>query len=95
MPTWLRSVLGVVAGLPAIVLGVFTPGTAMALSANATHILMVVGGLGLVGLGIVSQLSSTSDASSATGNKKTALTTLDSGQTAVVPRSYSGHSQKF
>lgn len=50
---------GIVAGLPTIVLGVFTPGTAMALSPGLTHILMVTGGAGLVGLGIVAKAFNT------------------------------------
>lgn len=52
---YLTSVFGTLAGLPAIVLGVFTPGTPMALPDPWTHILMVSGGVGIVGLGIVSK----------------------------------------
>jgi hypothetical protein len=51
----LTTFFGCLAGLPTIVLGVFTPGTAMALSPQYTHILMVTGGVGLVGLGVVSK----------------------------------------
>ena len=52
---WLTSLFGSLAGLPAIVLGVFTPGGSMALPDPWTHILMVAGGVGIVGLGIVSK----------------------------------------
>ena len=50
---------GIIAGLPTIVLGVFTPSTAMQLSAWETHALMVTGGIGLVGLGVVSKAFNT------------------------------------
>lgn len=52
---YLTSIFGTLAGLPAIVLGVFTPGTAMALPPQYTHALMIAGGIGLVGLGLVSK----------------------------------------
>lgn len=59
LQNWLTTVFGILAGLPAIVLGVFTPGTAMALSPQWTHILMILGGIGLVGLGVVSKAFNT------------------------------------
>ena len=52
---YLTTLFGLKAGLPTVVLGVFTPGTALALSPQWTHILMVTGGIGIVGLGIVSK----------------------------------------
>ena len=52
---YLTTLFGIMAGLPTVVLGVFTPGTALALSPQWTHILMVTGGIGIVGLGIVSK----------------------------------------
>jgi ABC-type phosphate transport system permease subunit len=72
---YLTTLFGILAGLPTIVLGVFTPGTAMALSAQYTHILMVSGGIGLVGLGVVSKafnVHSTSDQIAAADSKKAA-----------------------
>jgi hypothetical protein len=55
----LTTVFGVIAGLPAIILGVFTPGSSLALSPAWTHIVMVTGGIGLVGLGVVSKAFNT------------------------------------
>lgn len=55
LQNYLTTLFGILAGLPTIVLGVFTPGTPMALSPDMTHILMIVGGIGLVGLGVVSK----------------------------------------
>lgn len=53
---YLTTVLGMMAGLPGIVLGVFYPGSSYgALSPVWTHHLMVTAGLGVVGLGIVSK----------------------------------------
>jgi len=52
---YLTTAFGILAGLPTIVLGVFTPGSSMALSPTWTHGLMITGGIGLVGLGIVSK----------------------------------------
>jgi len=52
---YLTTLFGILSGLPVIVLGVFSPGTPMALSPAYTHILMVIGGIGLVGLGVVSK----------------------------------------
>jgi hypothetical protein len=52
---YLTTLFGILSGLPVIVLGVFAPGTPMALSPAYTHILMIVGGIGLVGLGVVSK----------------------------------------
>lgn len=52
---YLTTLFGILAGLPAIVLGVFTPGTSMALSVQYTHVLMIAGGVGMVGLGIVAK----------------------------------------
>jgi hypothetical protein len=53
--SWLTSLFGAVAGLPFTVLGYFTPGTAMALNPKWTHILLVTGGIGIVGLGFVAK----------------------------------------
>jgi hypothetical protein len=53
--SYLTTIFGILAGLPTIVLGVFTPGSSLALPATWTHILMIVGGVGLVGLGVVSK----------------------------------------
>jgi hypothetical protein len=55
----LTTVFGLIAGLPTIVLGIFAPGTSMALSPQYTHILLVVGGIGAVGLGLVSKAFNT------------------------------------
>lgn len=52
---YLTTFFGLLAGLPTIVLGVFTPGTPMELPAKYTHLLMISGGIGLVGLGLVSK----------------------------------------
>lgn len=52
---YLTTFFGLLSGLPVIVLGVFAPGTPMALSPQWTHILMVGGGIGLVGLGLVAK----------------------------------------
>ena len=52
---WLTTFFGILAGLPAIVLGVFTPGTAQALPSAWTARLMVLGGIGTIGLGLVSK----------------------------------------
>jgi hypothetical protein len=56
---YLTTIFGVLAGLPTIVLGVFMPGTSMALSPQWTHILAVTGGIGMVGLGVVSKAFNT------------------------------------
>jgi arginine exporter protein ArgO len=56
---YLTTIFGVMSGLPVIVLGVFSPGTSMALSPKLTQILMIVGGIGLVGLGVVSKAFNT------------------------------------
>jgi hypothetical protein len=55
LKNYLTTAFGILAGLPAIVLGVFTPGTPLALSPQWTHILMVAGGIGMVGLGVVAK----------------------------------------
>jgi hypothetical protein len=55
LKNYLTTLFGILAGAPAIVLGVFTPGTPMALSAQYTHILMISGGIGMVGLGLVAK----------------------------------------
>lgn len=55
LQSYLTSFFGLVAGLPAIILGVFLPGSPLAFSAYWTHILMVTGGVGLVGLGVVAK----------------------------------------
>jgi len=55
LKNYLTTGFGILAGLPAIVLGVFMPGSSMALSPQWTHILMVTGGIGMVGLGVVSK----------------------------------------
>jgi ABC-type phosphate transport system permease subunit len=52
---YLTTFFGILAGLPTIVLGVFMPGTDMALSSHWTHILAISGGIGMVGLGLVSK----------------------------------------
>lgn len=55
LKNYLTTGFGILAGLPTIVLGVFTPGSSMALSPWWTHALMITGGIGLVGLGVVSK----------------------------------------
>jgi hypothetical protein len=55
LQNYLTTLFGILSGLPVIVLGVFTPGTALALDPQWTHILLVTGGVGLVGLGVVSK----------------------------------------
>jgi ABC-type phosphate transport system permease subunit len=52
---YLTALFGLLAGLPGIVLGVFAPGTPIALSPQLTRILLITGGVGLVGLGVVSK----------------------------------------
>ena len=55
LQNYLTTLFGLLSGLPVIVLGVFVPGTSMALSPQHTHVLMISGGIGLVGLGLVSK----------------------------------------
>jgi hypothetical protein len=59
LQNWLTSLFGVLAGLPAMVLAYFTPGSAMALSPVWTRWLMIAGGVGVIGLGIVSKAFNT------------------------------------
>lgn len=51
----LTTLFGLIAGIPGIVLGIFSPGTSLALSPAMTHWLLVIGGLGAVGLGVVAK----------------------------------------
>jgi hypothetical protein len=55
----LTTLFGVLAGLPAMVLAYFTPGSAMSLSPAETRWLMICGGVGVIGLGIVSKAFNT------------------------------------
>src|ERR1039457_6669752 len=59
LQNYLTTLFGVLAGLPAMVLAYFTPGSAMSLSPTATRWLMICGGVGVIGLGIVSKAFNT------------------------------------
>jgi len=77
LQNYLTTLFGILAGLPTIVLGVFTPGTAMALSTQWTHILMITGGVGLVGLGVVSKAFNTHSTAA-----QVQVATIDAGPVA-------------
>jgi hypothetical protein len=52
---YLTSIFGVLASVPVMVLGIWIPGTPMALPPVWTRIVMETGAVGLLGLGIVAK----------------------------------------